>query len=147
MGADPRHNTWSGIHTRLSAEIIHREQRVDGIVIWDMLCGTFGRPCPKVAADPTRITIVGPHSLPPPCLYVLPATIPSVRNNPAPKAQRLSDVQILQAFNDCFGSRPQETNYVSFDVAHQDADIVRTTRIVRSDEVQRESRPTAIRRT
>ena len=147
MGADPRHNTWSGIHTRLSAEIIHREQRVDGIVIWDMLCGTLGRPCPKVLADPSRITIVGPYSLPPPCLYVLPATIPSVRNNPTPKAQRLSDVQILQAFNDCFGSSPQETNYVSFDVAHREADIVRTTRIVRDDEVQRESRPTAIRRT
>ena len=147
MGSNLRHGVWSGIHTRLSAEIISREQRVDGIVIWDMFCGAIGRPCPKLLADPSRITIVGPYSLPPPCLYVLPATIPSVRNNPTPQAQRLSDVQILQAFNDCFGSRPQETNYVSFDVAHRDADTVRTTRIVRDDEVQRESRPTAIRRT
>ena len=44
-GADPRHNAWSGIHTRLSAEIIDREQRVDGLVIWDMVCGSYGRPC------------------------------------------------------------------------------------------------------
>ena len=50
-GADPQHNAWSGIHTRLSAEIIARNQRVDGLLIWDMVCGTLGRPCPKVAAE------------------------------------------------------------------------------------------------
>ena len=146
-GSDPRHSAWSGIHTRLSAEIISRSQRVDGVVIWDMVCGTIGRPCPKLMADASRITIVGPYSLPPPCLYVLPGTIPSPRNNPTPQPQRLSDVQIMSAFNDCFRCRPEEINYVSFDVAHRDADTVRTTRIVRDDVVQRESRPTAIRRT
>jgi hypothetical protein len=36
-GSNPRHNAWSGIHTRLSAEIIHRRQRVDG------LCNPDGR--------------------------------------------------------------------------------------------------------
>ncbi|WP_222873451.1 hypothetical protein [Hankyongella ginsenosidimutans] len=45
-GADPRHNAWSGIHTRLSAEIIARQQRVDGLIIWDMVCGTIG-PMPE----------------------------------------------------------------------------------------------------
>ena len=142
-GADPRHNAWSGIHTRLSAEIITREQRVDGIVIWDMMCGN-GRTCPKLQADASRVTIAGPHSLPPPCLYVLPSTIPSPRNNPSPQPQRLSDVQILQAFNDCFGCAPEEINYVSFDVAHRGADTVRTTRVVRDGGIQRESDPTAI---
>ena len=145
-GADPRHNAWSGIHTRLSAEIISREQRVDGIVIWDMVCGTIGRPCPKLVADPTRSTDIGPFSLPPPCLYVLPATIPSPRNNPTPQPQELADVQILQAFNDCFGCTEDEINSVSFDVSHREADTVRTTRITRAGEVQRESDPTAIRR-
>ena len=146
MGADPRRNAWSGIHTRLGAEIISKEQRVDGIVIWDMVCGTVGRHCPKLLANSSRRTAVGPHSLPPPCLYVLPATIPSPRNNPNPKPQNLSDVQIMQAFSDCFLCKPKEINYVSFDVAYQDSDIVRTTRIVRGDEVKKESDPTAIRR-
>ena len=145
-GADPRHNAWSGIHTRLSAEIISRSELVDGVVIWDMVCGTIGRPCPKLAADGARATHVGPYSLPPPCLYVLPATIPSPRNNPNPNPQRLSDVQLMQAFNDCFRCRPEEISYVSFNVAHQGADTVRTTRIVRNGQVQRESDPTAIRR-
>ena len=145
-GADPRHNAWSGIHTRLSAEIITREQRVDGIVIWDMVCGTIGRPCPKVANDPTRRTDVGPFSVPPPCLYLLPATIPSPRNNPSPPAQSLADVEIINAFNDCFRCDPQEINYVDFEVAYSGTDTVRTTRITRDDTVQRESSPTAIRR-
>ena len=145
-GADPRHNAWSGIHTRLSAEIISRQQLVDGIVIWDMVCGTIGRPCPKLLADPSRTTVVGPFSLPPPCLYVLPATIPSPRNNQSPPPQALADVQIMQAFNDCFGCIEAEINYVSFDVEHRGADTVRTTRISRDGAIQKESRPTAIRR-
>ena len=145
-GADPRHNAWSGIHTRLSAEIISRQQRVDGVVIWDMVCGTIGRLCPKVAADPTRITEIGPFSLPPPCLYLLPATVPSARNNASPPRRTLKDVGIMQAFNDCFGCIAEEINYVSFDVAHRGADTVRTTKIFRDGKVQRESRPTPIRR-
>ena len=146
VGADPRRNAWSGIHTRLSAEIIHREQRVDGIVVWDMVCSTIGRPCPKLLSDASRATEVGPHSLPPPCLYVLPSTIPSPRNNPNPSSQQLSNVQIMQAFSNCFGCKPEEINYVNFNVAHKGAETVRTTRIVRGGEVQKESDPTAIRR-
>ena len=145
-GADPRHNAWSGIHTRLSAEIISRNQRVDGIVIWDMVCGTIGRPCPKVEADSSRLTDVGPFALPPPCLYLLPATIPSPRNNPSPVPQALSDVQLMQAFNDCFGCKQEEINYVNFEVTYKDTDTVRKTRITRNEEIQRESDLTAIRR-
>ena len=145
-GADPRHNAWSGIHTRLSAEIISRDQRVDGLVIWDMVCGSIGRPCPKTASDPDRTTVVGPYDLPPPCLYVLPATIPSPRNNPSPPAQALEQVQLLQAFNDCFACRPDEINHVSFDVAHRGRDTVRRTSITRGGHIQRQSNPTAIRR-
>ena len=146
VGADPRHNAWSGIHTRLSAEIISKEQRIDGIVIWDMICGTLGRPCPKLLAAPARTTVVGPFALPPPCLYLLPSTIPSPRNNPRPQPQRVADVQIMQAFYDCFLCAPEEVNYVAFEVAHHGVDTVRTTRVVRNDRVQRQSDPTAIRR-
>lgn len=144
--ADPRHNAWSGIHTRLSAEIISREQRVDGVIIWDMACGTVGRPCPKVGEGGERKTAVGPFVLPPPCIYVLPATIPSPRNNPNPPAQRLEDVHLLKAFHDCFHGRDEEVNYVTFEVGYQGVDTVRTTRVVRNGAIQRESKPTAIRR-
>ena len=61
---------------------------------------------------------VGPYSLPPPCLYVLQATIPCPRNNPNPRLQRLSNVQLMPAFKDCFQCRSEEISYVSFDVAH-----------------------------
>jgi hypothetical protein len=146
-GADPRHNAWSGIHTRLSAEIISREQRIDGVLIWDMACGTIGRPCPKHQNPPQRFTDVGPFRLPPPCIYVFPATIPSPRNNPHPTAQRLEDVELLAAFNACFQGDAAEINYVDFIVQYRGADILRTTRVRRGGAVQQESSPTAIRRT
>ena len=146
VGADPRHNAWSGIHTRLSAEIIDREQRVDGIVIWDMVCGAIGRPCPKEKWNPDRLTKVGPLSLPPPCLYLLPSTIPSPRNNPSPPTQVLQDVQIMQVFSDCFRCLSEEINHVNFEVTYEGADMVRTTSITRGGEVQKESGPTPIRR-
>ena len=145
-GADPRHNVWSGIHTRLSAEIIFREQRVDGVVVWDMVCGTVGRPCPKTEDEPGRVTSVGPYRLPPPCIYVLPATVPSPRNNPNPASQRLDEVEILTAFNDCFRGNPEEINYVGFEVEYRGVDMVRTTTVRRSGDVQRASEATAIRR-
>ncbi|MGA2205654.1 MAG: hypothetical protein ABSG10_02875 [Terracidiphilus sp.] len=145
-GADPRHNVWSGIHTRLSADIIERSQQVDGVIIWDMVCGTIGRPCPKAEADPSRITVLSHYELPPPCIYVFPATVPSPRNNPRPVAQNLAQVQILQGFHDCFGARPEEVNYVDFEVEHRNADTMRRTRVTRGGVVVQESAFTSIRR-
>lgn len=145
-GADPRHNVWSGIHTRLSADIIARRQQVDGLIVWDMVCATVGRPCPKVANRPERLTEVGQFCVPPPCIYVFPPTVPSPRNNPTPVAQRLADVEILTAFNDCFGGFPQEINYVDFELQNRGAEVLRTTRIRRDGILVRESKATPIRR-
>ncbi|MDR0439534.1 MAG: hypothetical protein LBI59_00900 [Candidatus Accumulibacter sp.] len=145
QGADPQHNAWSGIHTRLSAEIISREQRVDGLVIWDMVCGTVARLCPK-AADVSRRTSVGSYVLPPPCVYVFPGTIPSPRNNPHPKAQSLGDVELLKAFHDCFKGRDEEVNYVEFEVRHRGKETTRKTKVIRNGATQRESDETPIRR-
>ncbi len=63
-----------------------------------------------------------------------------------PQPQALGDVQIMQAFNDCFGCLPEEISYVNFDVGYRNNDTLRTTRITRNSEVQKESEPTAIRR-
>ena len=145
-GADPRHNVWSGIHTRLSAEIISRQQQVDGVIVWDMVCGTIGRPCPKTKDVQNRITELGPFLLPPPCIYLMPATVPTPRNNPHPKPQDIGDVHLLKAFHECFGGHDSELNYVDFEVQYQGTDIVRTTRIQRSGAVVQSSNATAIRR-
>lgn len=145
-GADPRHNAWSGIHTRLSAEIIEREKLVDGVIIWDWICGTIGRPCPKLTGQPDRLTTVGPFQLTPPCIYLFPGTIPSVRNNPSPPPHQLAEVGILGAFHRCFGGRDDELNYVRFTVSHRGAETVRKTTVTRAGTVQRESNDTPIRR-
>lgn len=145
-GADPRRNAWSGIHTRLSAEIISKGKQVDGMIIWDMVCGTIGRPCPKIQTHPDRLTAVSHYLLTPPCIYVFPATIPSARTNPAPLAQSLDEVSLLKAFHECFGGRDEEINYVDFEVEYRGADTVRKTRVRRAGKIQKESELTAIRR-
>ena len=144
-GADPRHNAWSGIHTRLSADIIDRNQQIDGVIIWDMVCGTLGRPCPKLEEE-GRETVVGPYTVPPPCLYLFPATVPSPRNNPSPPVQGVSDVGIMQAFYDCFGVRASEVNSVSIEVGNEGSETVRTTAIHRAGLLQKQSSPTPIKR-
>ncbi|MCC6743084.1 MAG: hypothetical protein IT175_04410 [Acidobacteria bacterium] len=144
--SDPRHNVWSGLNTRLSAEIITRQQRVDGVVVWDMLCGSIDRPCPKLVGAEDRVTTTANYVLPPPCLYVFPATTPHPRNNRNPTAQSLDDVRMLKALHECFGGRDDEVNYVDFDVEYRNADTVRRTRVRRGGQVVRESRLIAIRR-
>ncbi|MDP2129530.1 MAG: hypothetical protein U0975_10325 [Erythrobacter sp.] len=145
-GADPRHNAWSGIHTRLSAEIISRGQQVDGLIIWDMVCGTIGRPCPKIEADEKRLTSVGPFKLPPPCIFLFPATIPSPRNNPNPTPHSLEGVEFLHALHAAFGGREQETNKVGFNVGYSGNDTMRTTAVERGGVEVAKSEPTPIRR-
>jgi hypothetical protein len=77
---------------------------------------------------------------------VLPATIPAPRNNPNPAPQQLQEVEILQAFANCFHARPDEINSVQFAVAYDGTDTVRSTTITRDGTTQRQSNMTAIRR-
>lgn len=146
-GADPRRNTWSGIHTRLSAEMISRNQRVDGLVIWDMICGTMGRPCPKLAtaASETRLTTLGPFTTPPPCVYVLPAEIPTLVH-PHASAQNLESLELLAAFHHAFGGLAEEVNYVDFVLSEADERLFRRTTIRRAGILQHASEMTPIRR-
>lgn len=145
--ADPRHNVWSGIHTRLSAEIIENEKQVDGLIVWDWLCGSAARPCPKLPPLPgQRRTTVAQFQLPPPCIYLFPKTIPSVRNNPSPDPHTLKEVGFLDALNSCFGGFDNEINRVRFTVAHKGGETVRTTAIERDGALQRQSKATPIRR-
>ena len=132
-GADPRHNAWSGIHVRLGAEVIHRQQRVDGLVIWDMVCGTPGRPCPKLHIDPSRgVRINAGRTVPPPCIYLFPRSIPDPRNNPHPATWRLNEVEFLHALWRCFKGDSSDVVEISIESRMSDADVQRRT-ILRRD--------------
>jgi len=145
--SDPRLNAWSGIHTRLGVQMIDKEAQVDGLIVWDWLCGTPARPCPKLARMPgQRLTTVGQYQLTPPCIYMFPRTVPSERNNPNPEPHKLEDVSFLAAVNECFGGFFDEVNKVRFKVGHKGGDTVRTTSIERNGQIQVVSKPTAIRR-
>lgn len=131
-GSDPRQNAWSGIHTRLGAEIISRAQVVDGLIIWDMLCGTVARPCPKLEGSPERVIELEEYRLPPPCIYLFPVTVPTVRNNPTPSPQSIDRVGFLTALRSVFGGNDSELTYVHLEVRHSEAETVRRTRLIRN---------------
>lgn len=146
LGADPELNAWSGVHSRLGTEMIVRGQRVDGMIIWDWVCGCKGRPCPKLGNEPDgRRTTIGPYSPPPPCIYVFPAQVPTT-TTPSVQAQPLADVELLSAFHAAFGGRDEEVHFVNFELAQKGAQMQRRTTILRDGVVQRASRMTAIRR-
>jgi hypothetical protein len=148
-GADPRKNLWSGIHTRLSAEIVSREQVVDGIVVWDFNCGTAARPCPKVRVDSDRVvldTALGPLRAPPPCIYLMPRTVPSVRSNAQPATHTLQSVEFLGALHAACNGRDDDVNHVSIEARYVGVDTARTTTIVRDGKIAQQSKPTAIKR-
>ena len=144
--ADPRLNVWSGLHTRLSADMISRHQQVDGLLVWDMVCGTVGRRCPKVNAAPERTTVVAHYAVPPPCIYIFPKALPNQNGSKVSIAQECNDVQLLSAFHRCFGGRDEEVNYVDFELKDQDGETKRLTRVRRNGETVKESKLTAIRR-
>lgn len=145
-GADPELNAWSGVHTRLGAEMIVRGQRVDGLIVWDSVCGCSGRPCPKLGNDPNaRRTVLGPYAPPPPCIYVFPAEIPTAAA-PRAEAQPIANVELLAAFQAAFGGWDSELNAVEFELAQKGERTQRRTTIRRDGVVAKASRMTAIRR-
>lgn len=145
-GSDPRHNAWSGIHTRLSAEIVARRERVDGLIIWDMLCGTLARPCPKLQAKPDRYTDFSGKHVPPPCIYLFPRTIPDARNNPDPITWNLNDIRFLKVMAEAFRTKEDEIVNVRIEARMRDADVQRRTTYTAGGSQLHQSGWTSIRR-
>ncbi|ABU57484.1 hypothetical protein [Roseiflexus castenholzii] len=145
-GSDPRHNAWSGIHTRLSAEMISRKERVDGLIIWDMLCGTKGRICPNLTAAPGRAAQIDATQVPPPCLYLFPRTVPDARNNPAPQCWKINEVEFLKILYDAFQCDAQDVVEIGINVQMSGPDVARKTIWKRGDNVVAESQWTKIKR-
>lgn len=145
-GANPRHNAWSGIHTRLSAEIIHRRQQVDGLIIWDMLCRTKARPCPKTEGKPSRFVEMDGRRIPPPCIYLFPRTIPNPRNNTSPACHQLGEVKFLETLWRAFGGNGTDVVQVKIQAKMIAADVVRKTTLIRDGDEIANSDWTAIKR-
>jgi hypothetical protein len=146
--ADPGRNAWSGIHTRLGAEMIERGQKIDGLIIWDWVCGSVGRPCPKLVqkgSQESRATTLGPYILPPPCIYVFPKETASNRFS-SPDVATLNHSELLFAFQQGFGTFEEEVNFVDFLVEQSNNGRRRMTRIRNSTGILHTSQMTDIKR-
>lgn len=143
-GNDPRKNAWSGIHTRLSADIIASDRQVDGLIFWDMDCATTNRACPKSSLLNDRRVALGPFKPPPPCIYVLPASKPQLALTA--RAQSLEEVGLLEAFSRAFGCYESEISFVDFLMVQSGDEMKRQTTIRRDGTIQKQSNFTPIRR-
>lgn len=146
--ADPRKNVWSGIHTRLSAEIIHRGQVVDALIVWDSVCGTLGRPCPKLGGNADAGVFLGSRRVPPPCIYLFPRTVPDPRNNRKPPVRKLEELRFLRALHSAFRGGGADLTEVAIEatIDQQSANILRRTTLTRQGKTVRESEFSPIKR-
>ena len=148
--ADMEHNVWSGIHTRLGAEMISQpSKRLDGLVVWDFLCGTLARPCPKIGlpTEPSnRIVELGPYRLPPPCIYIFPATVATPKDNPKPPPQKIEDISFLSLLHDVFNGSDDELNYVQWEAGMKGVSLTRKVEITRCSKCVAKSRATKVNR-
>lgn len=113
-GSDIAHGIRSAIN-RLTAEMIATGKRVDGIVISDMMCGDTARPCPKLAAAPNRATALNQFNLPPPCLYLFPATVAHVRLNAKPSIRTLASLKFASVLMAQFHGNAEDVNFVEYE--------------------------------
>ena len=143
-GADPKHNLWSGVHTRIGGKIIAEKERVDALIVWDMLCGTEYRPCPKIAQG--RGIGAGEQTIPPPCIYLFPRTIPDPRNNTAPAVWRLDEVGFADALLQEFGGTADDVAEVHIEARMNGASVERRTTLKRGGAVLIESKWTKLKR-
>ena len=127
--------------------MIAERERIDGVVIWDMLCGTVRRPCPKLIADPQRGRVLPTgRRVPPPCIYLFPRSVPDARNNPEPSPWRLEERPFLHALAQSYGCGDAEIVAVHIHVRMTGAMVERQTTLKRGAEILRQSRWTTLRR-
>lgn len=145
-GADPRHNAWSGLHTRLGAAIVAEGQRVDALVIWDMLCGTLARPCPKLINQARATALASGRKVPPPCIYLFPRSKPDPRNNPKPSVWKLQELPFIHALARTFGCLDDEIVEFQIEARMEAADLQRKSTLIRAGQVLAESKWTTLKR-
>jgi hypothetical protein len=145
-GADPRRNAWSGIHTRLGPTIVAEGQRVDALVIWDMLCGTVARPCPKLSNPERTIVLPSGAKTPPPCIYLFPRSKPDPRNNPKPAAWKLEELSFIEALAKTFGCLKSEIIELQIETRMEGSDLQRRSSLIQDGQILIESKWTTLKR-
>jgi hypothetical protein len=113
----PGEGIWSGIATRIAMKTCAEREVVDGFIYWDGRCGTDDRRVPKGFGEEGSLRaeasdISGPADrptwLPPPCVYLLPKSVPSTRNNPRPPTHQATSLRFVTALLGLMGVPERE---------------------------------------
>jgi hypothetical protein len=95
--------------------------------------------CPKLAANPERITEIGALRLPPPCIYLLPETIGNIETNPNPATREPGTLDFINALQKAFKGSSSDINYVAYDLRSTQSGVQRKVRLIRNGVVQKTS--------
>jgi len=107
----PAKGVWSGVATRLLPKLAAEKKVVDAFLFWDGSCGTTKRPCPKIyGVDGLRREATDQTGepgredwVPPPCVYLMPRSAPTVPNNRTPPTHTIQSSRFVPALLRAFG--------------------------------------------
>lgn len=114
MVKPPGKGVWSGIGRLFNDLIDTKHQIVDALIFWDGRCGSPQRVCPKIQGANglrSKTTDIPSQSgkndwLPPPCIFMLPGTVPDVRHNPRPAVQTVKNCEFAEVLLRLFNVAP-----------------------------------------
>jgi hypothetical protein len=113
----PGEGVWSGVATRLLPKVTAEHVVVDAMLFWDGRCGSSIRRCPKrygvtgaLRAKATEIPAQQGKGdwLPPPCMYLFPASVPNIRNNRIPRVHTVDTCRFANAMLELFNVPAEE---------------------------------------
>jgi hypothetical protein len=113
----PGEGVWSGVATRLLPKVTAEHVVVDAMLFWDGRCGSSIRRCPKrygvtgtLRAKATEIPAQQGKDdwLPPPCIYLFPASVPNIRNNRIPRVHTVETCRFANAMLELFNVPAEE---------------------------------------
>lgn len=133
-GADQVKNVWSGLHTRIGPGLVAQGIAVDAVVVVDSVCGSAGRPCPKLIADRERKNSFKGIEFPPPCLYVFPDIA-----NGLNAFRDWRDVKFISILMEEFKCSSDDVVLVKFDVRRKDNVTERKTILSRNSFIFKET--------
>jgi hypothetical protein len=102
----PGKGLWSGIATRLMPTMVAEQRSVDAVMFFDGRCGSARRPCAKTYGVKGSLrksaTVIDGQTgkedmLPPPCIYLMPKSYPSVPHNLKPPVHTLKQSHFSRA--------------------------------------------------
>jgi len=126
--------------------MIARDQRIEDVIMWDIMCGTADRSHSKIMDENVlKLTVLGPFRVSRPCIYMFLSVVLGGTRTKA-VTQQVTDVTLLHALHNRLRYQDGEINFVTFEIQVIGEATCRKMIVTRAGVIQIESKITPIRR-